>query len=491
MKAKLLAGLVGAMMCLISCDDNTDNIGSSMTDNADLVDIATDTFSVTSQSVAANAVLARNNTGYIGQIKDPETSNYVTGDFLTQFYSLPVDSLFPKKSNVVSKDDEGLIAADSCEIRLFFTSFYGDSLAQMKLSAYELDKPIDESKHYKTDFDPIAEGYISEASRANRQDVVYTLCDMTEYDSVRTGSSYTRNIRVPMNKAYTKDGKTYKNFGTYVMRQYYEHPEYFKNTYLFTKNVCPGFYIQHKQGVGSMAYISIPQLNVYFKYQYQYVDTADSDKVKWKESTGVTTFSGTEEVLQATHISNDSKLEELAAETEWTYLKSPAGIYTELTLPVEDIMRGHENDTLNTAKLVLSRINNKTNSKYALPAPTTVLMLPADSVETFFANNRIADYKRSFLATYSSSLNSYTFNNISGIVSAMHAARKNGETSEKWNKVAVIPVSTTYTTVNNQSVLVKVVHDMSMTSARLVGGANNAYAEDKPLKISIIYSKFK
>ena len=221
------------------------------------------------------------------------------------------------------------------------------------------------------------------------------------------------------------------------------------------------------------------------------MDTADNDKVKWKESTGVTTFSGTEEVLQATHISNDSKLEELAAETEWTYLKSPAGIYTELTLPVEDIMRGHENDTLNTAKLVLSRINNKTNSKYALPAPTTVLMLPADSVETFFANNRIADYKRSFLATYSSSLNSYTFNNISGIVSAMHAARKNGETSEKWNKVAVIPVSTTYTTVNNQSVLVKVIHDMSMTSARLVGGANNAYAEDKPLKISIIYSKFK
>ena len=491
MKARFLAMILGAMMCLIACDDNTENIGSSMTDNADLIDITTDTFNVTSQSVLAGAVLARNNTGYIGQVKDPETGNYITGNFLTQFYSLPIDSLFPKASNVVSKASDGLLAADSCEIRLFYTSFYGDSLAQMKLTTYELEKPIDASKRYKTDFDPIAEGYVSQAGIANAQDKVYTLCDMTEYDSVRTGSSYTNNIRIPMNKAYTKDGKTYKNFGTYVMRQYYEHPEYFKNTYLFSKYVCPGIYVKHKQGVGSMAYVSIPQLNIYFKYQYQYVDTTDNDKVKWKQSTGVTTFSGTEEVLQNTNITNDSKLAEIASNPTCTYLKTPAGIYTELTLPVEDIMRGHENDTLNTAKVVLSRINNTTTSKYALSTPTTLLMLPADSVETFFANNKIADYKRSFLASYSSSLNSYTFNNISGIIAAMYEAKKKGETSEKWNRVAVIPVTTTYAVGNNPNVLVKVVHDMSMTSTRLVGGPQNEFATEKPLQISIIYSKFK
>ena len=491
MKARFLAMLFGAMMCLIACDDNTENIGSSMTDNADLIDITTDTFKVTSQSVLAGSVLARNNTGYIGQVKDPETGNYITGNFLTQFYSLPIDSLFPKASNVVSKDNDGLLAADSCEIRLFYTSFFGDSLAQMKLTTYELEKPIDASKRYKTDFDPIAEGYVSQAGIANAQDKVYTLSDLTEYDSVRTGSSYTNNIRIPMNKAYTKDGKTYKNFGTYVMRQYYEHPEYFKSTYLFSKYVCPGIYVKHKQGVGSMAYVSIPQLNIYFKYQYLYVDTTDNDKVKWKQSTGVTSFSGTEEVLQNTNITNDNKLAEIAADPTCTYLKTPAGIFTELTLPVEEIMRGHENDTLNTAKIVLSRINNTTTSKYALSTPTTLLMLPADSVETFFADNKIADYKRSFLASYSNSLNSYTFNNISGIISAMYEAKKKGETSEKWNRVVVIPVTTTYATVNNQTVLVKVVHDMSMTSTRLVGGPQSEFATKKPLQISIIYSKFK
>ncbi len=491
MKAKFLAVLFGAVLGLAACDDNTETIGSSMTDTADRIDISTDTFDVTSQSVAAGSVLARNNTGYIGQVKDPESGNYITGDFLTQFYALAIDSLFPKESNVVSTADDNLLAADSCEIRLFYTSFYGDSLAQMKLTAYELDKPIDESKRYKTDFDPIAEGYVSQTSLANGQDKVYSLCDMTEYDSVRTGSSYTNNIRIPLNKKYTKDGVTYNNFGTYVMRQYYEHPEYFKNTYLFSKHVCPGFYVKHKQGIGSMAYVAIPQLNIYFKYQYQYVDTADNDQVKWKTSTGVTTFSGTEEVLQVTHVSNDSKMEQLVADPTCTYLKTPAGIFTQLTLPVEEIMEGHENDTLNTAKVVLSRINNTSNSQYALPAPTTLLMLPTDSVEAFFNNNRIADYRKSFLTSYSSSLNSYTFNNISGIITAMYAAKKKGETSENWNKVTVIPVTTTYSTISSQTVLVKVVHDMSMTSTRLVGGENSAYAEDKPMKISVIYSKFK
>ena len=73
----------------------------------------------------------------------------------------------------------------------------------------------------------------------------------------------------------------------------------------------------------------------------------------------------------------------------------------------------------------------------------------------------------------------------------MYEAKKKGETSEKWNRVVVIPVTTTYATVNNQTVLVKVVHDMSMTSTRLVGGPQSEFATKKPLQISIIYSKFK
>jgi hypothetical protein len=49
--------------------------------------------------------------------------------------------------------------------------------------------------------------------------------------------------------------------------------------------------------------------------------------------------------------------------------------------------------------------------------------------------------------------------------------------------VILVPVSTTYSTLSSSSVLTKVVHDMSLSSTRLVGG-------DTKLKMSVVYSKF-
>jgi hypothetical protein len=164
-----------------------------------------------------------------------------------------------------------------------------------------------------------------------------------------------------------------------------------------------------------------------------------------------------------------------------------------MTLPIDDIVKGHENDTINTAKVVLTRINNETQSKYALSIPKTLLLLPTDSVKSFFENDKIANYKRSFITTYSSTYNTYTFNNISSLVSYLATAKKNGEAKDgswvskhpNWNKVTIIPVTATY---NTSSTLTKIVHDMSLTSTRLVGGNANKY---EPIKISVIYSKFK
>ena len=60
----------------------------------------------------------------------------------------------------------------------------------------------------------------------------------------------------------------YNNFGTYILRTYHQHPEYFKNSYNFVHNVIPGFYIKNTGGLGSMAYINSSQLRINFKYDY-------------------------------------------------------------------------------------------------------------------------------------------------------------------------------------------------------------------------------
>ena len=100
MKARFLAGLVLLVMALTSCDETTETIGSSLTDNMDFLKITTDSFKVTSRSIIADSVLSRNAMGYLGRIKDPETGAYVTGDFMVQFNSIDTKA-FPVQDSLV------------------------------------------------------------------------------------------------------------------------------------------------------------------------------------------------------------------------------------------------------------------------------------------------------------------------------------------------------------------------------------------------------
>ncbi|MBR6446659.1 MAG: DUF4270 family protein, partial [Prevotella sp.] len=110
-------------------------------------------------------------------------------------------------------------------------------------------------------------------------------------------------------------------------------------------------------------------------------------------------------------------------------------------------------------------------------APTSLLMIPRDSLYSFFEHNQLVNSRSSFLASNTvSTSNSYTFNNISQLINLMNANRS----SENWNKVVVIPV-----TVDTSG---KVSHNMALNSTRLVGGSENPYA---PIKITVIYSQFK
>lgn len=486
MKIKIFA-VIALIVCIsiTSCDDTTDSIGMSLTDKGDLLNVTDTTFGVFSASLEAGAVLSRNTTGYLGKIRDPETNNYITGNFMAQFHTLE-NYQFPTKDSLVIVENgdtiklkdvadavkDSKIIADSCSVRLFYTSYYGDSLATMNLTAYEMEDAMEEGVKYYSDFNPKT---LVRTNNGLKVDKTYTLTDLTVSSSDRADATvYTPNIKINLNGEYTdKDGVSYKNYGTYIMKKYYEDPDNFKNSYNFIHNVCPGLYFEMNDGLGSMAYITISQLNVYFKY------ASDSTYV------GTASFSGTEEVLQTTYISNDNQaIQDLVNEQTCTYLKTPAGIFTELELPVDKIIYGHENDTINSAKITLPRVNNNNYSDYALPSPTTLLMIPKSELKSFFENEDIVDYKTSFLAVYSSSTNGYTFNNISGMITYMADLKNNGSNDPDWNKVVIIPVTTT---TNTSGEIVKVVHDMSLTSTKLVKGDGT---DNSSLKISVVYSKF-
>lgn len=478
MKTFIYSSVVAALMlCFVACDEDTDTIGSSLISDVDNLVATSETYLVSSKTIVADSVLSRNTTGYLGRIKDPEANDILSCDFMTQFHTLESFSMVDQ-STIVSRIN-GEVAADSCEIRLYTTKTYGDSLTQMKLTAYEMAKPMREDTTYYSNYDPSTAKLIR--NNGIQQNVSYSLTDLSVSDSMRSTKDYTPNIRIKLNNPYTdKDGKTYNNYGTYLLQKYYEDPTAFRNTYRFIHEVTPGFYFKVTNGLGAMAQIDKTNIFIYFRYQ---VNPDSIAKVN-------TNFAGTEEVLQTTHFGNDKKtLKNISEDPTCTYLKTPAGLFTELTLPVEEIVDGHENDTIVSAKITLQKINkNITSNDYSLGIPSRLLMIPRDSLYSFFEHNSLTDNKVSYQVKYAEKTG-YTYPNIAGLINAMYKAKKSGNYSENWNKVVLIPISVTTNTLSSSSTetITRITHDMSMTSTRLVGGADNP---NDPVKIDIIYGKF-
>lgn len=482
---RFLTVLVIAALTFAACDDTTEGIGGSITNKIDNINISNSAFNVTTKSIVAGAVLSRNNMGLIGKMKDPETGNYVKGDYMTQLSVLPtfsVDTL-----DYIKQANKGSIEADSCYLLVSYNASYGDTIAPMKVTAYEMTRPMSEDKEYYSNYDAFKEGWVSESNQHWSSN--YNL----------SNTSDVKNFKIYLNKEYKKDGKTYKNYGSYILQTYEKHPEYFKTNFKFLHNVCPGFYIKNVGGTGNMAKIWNTEL-IFYWTRHKTINK-DSTAV----GIGYNHFDGTEEVLQLNKIENDTEnLEQLARQENCTYLKSPAGIFTEVTLPIEDIMKGHEKDTLNTATISFPRLNNvDEDNPYNFATPSTILMVQKDSLQSFFEKSKLADSRTSYTASYSSTgtyKNAYTFQNIANLVSAMY---KNKGKGENWNKVVLVPVNVITTTQGYTTVISKINHDMSLASTRLIVGTDDPdkdYTTDEktgkkvasgPIRIKVIYSKFK
>ena len=472
-----MVGIALLTAAISSCSEDTSTLGYSLTSEVDRFTIETDTFDITTRSIAAGSVLSRNAYSYLGRIKDPETGTYIKCDYTMQFSLLEseANSLFKSSESIFGRDENDQPIVDSCNVHILINTYQGDSLTAMKLALMELNKPMKSTDAIYTDFDPEAAGIVRTDLGAVKSEKVYSASDLTLSDSMRnvyrTGK-YFAYVKVPLNKEYIdKDGKKYNNYGTYIMRKYYENASYFKNFNSFIRNVCPGFYIKSTDGQGLIIEVAFTQLNMYYRYK--------SDDVVYSASCSL---NSTDEVLKATHISYDQTgINKLVATDTCTYLKTPAGIYTEVTLPIDDIKKGHENDTITSAKVTFTRMRPRSNlSEVILEEPTRVLLIEKDSLKSFFEDNGTIDNMKAYLATYNSSQKTYSFNNLSYMINRMYARK--GQ-SENWNKAVLIPVEVQ--TSSSSSTVSGIANEMNVNSIRLVGGAANRHA---PIRMSVIYN---
>lgn len=486
----IMAAAALALVAISSCENEDLNIGQTLTDEGDKLVASTADYEVSTRTIMADSVLSLSADCYLGHVKDPETGADVTSEFTTQFHLLENTYIYPE-DKILSRYD-GRAAADSCDIVLYLDApgMQDDSLLAMKMRVSELAIPMEEGHRYYSNFNPVKAGMLRTDGLCQQK--MFSYANLGELDTVRTSDDYLQCIRIPLNQPYTAtDGTRYNNYGTYLMRQYFDNPQYYRNSYVFTHVLCPGFLFQLTDGLGFHSKVTNIGMRTYY--------TIQGDE---EVTTARLTLAGTREVLQTTHVTNDTEaLRKMAAETTHTYLKTPSGLFTEVTLPVTQIKEGHENDSLLAAKLTFLRLNSQSTDQRLFAIPQTLLLVQKDSLHSFFENGRVPDNITSYYTAYNNPNplttnntynNTYTFNNLSSLITTLWQIREQGLKTDPqweanhpdWNKMVLVPVTVT----TSNSTVTNVHHDMSLTSTRLVGGPDN---EREPIRINVVYARFK
>ena len=430
---------ITAVLMLASCDDSTYAIGSSIVPDKDIITANKEEFEANSKSLSAgNSILNTSERLYLGRYTEPETSTTFVAGFATQFAS--GDGLIFPEEGVI--DNTSLFT----KLRIYYDDFIGDENNPMKCEIYELDNVIAEGKDYYTNLD-ITEYY--DPTKAPIATKVFSAKDYAKPDSI-SEEEYTNNIEITLPN----------EIGDRLVKQYYSTPSDFANSEVFINNVFKGIYVKCTQGDGTVISVYRARLEVAF----QHYITSSSGK-KDSIETLISPFYSGKEVLQLNTFDNGN-IDHLVDNNDHTYLKTPAGIFTEVTLPIEEIMASCANDTINSVRIEFGCKKTSDNKDFA-PA-TNLLMVRKKDMEDFFLKNKVCDNKTSFYTSIADNTKRYIFSNISKLIKYCYNESEEEKASPDWNKVVLIPVNITTDTNGN---VVSISHYTKMSHVKLHGGA--------------------
>ncbi|OAV76177.1 hypothetical protein Barb7_00164 [Bacteroidales bacterium Barb7] len=376
----LILGLCVGIIVLGGCDDEWSSVGTSIQEDGDKISVNVDTFRFEASTVRLDSVYARTTSGLLGEIYDP-VYGMLKSDYISQFYC-PEDFRFaytPKGGKI-----------DSVEFRIYYTSWAGDSLVPMRVQVYLIDKPLE--KHFYTNVNP--------ADYCNMQKPLgskaYTAYDRSVPDSVRSAmvngepTFYPQiNITLPQELGQKFYDETLKN------------PASFDNQEAFNR-FFPGLYVTNTFGSGNVINVDLSYLHIYYSCIVEGSAGQDSLVSRMEK------FNVTQEVIQLNRFQHTDMSNLLQPDEDFTYLKTPAGVSTRIVIPASQIASAVKGRILNNVPFEPSAMPQESYD-YALTVPPYLLVLPEDSVKSFFENGSIEDNNTSYLFAYNASTRTYLY----------------------------------------------------------------------------------
>lgn len=441
--------LLSIIALLYSCDDSLKNIGFTIQPDNDRITVGTDSLFINAKTVSVDSLLpegmfAKTKNPVLGEYKDPLFGT-IRSDFVGEFY-YPEGSKFPKNSTI-----------DSVKVAVFYNSWKGDSLAPIGLSVYEINKALPGGSYY-TNFNPIE--YVDIDTPIGRS--VFSPANIEVPKAERDEVDYYHRAFVELPNSLGERiynlSETIDNLDTDSFK------EHFRGVYLTTDF-----------GSGAIITVDHTYLYIYYNYLDEKGSSTEQDTIR----TASMILNTTPEVIQINRIQNknDKLLEE---NDEYAYIKSPAGVFTEVKFPLTEKADKLNNQALNLAKFRVTALPDEdANLRYKLTPSPYLLLVPKDEMKEFFEERKVPDNITSFYAKLDETTYTYDFGNLAAMINH-YKEKSDGKVTDLNYLLVPIDVKTSY--ISNQTQITAVFNQMTPTATTLLKSKSK-------MKMDLVFSK--
>jgi hypothetical protein len=367
-----------------------------------------------------DSLFAKTSIGLLGEYYDP-LYGQLKSDYLCQFYCEDNFTFYSTPDNH---------QIDSIYLNLYYStsSVTGNPYVPMQIQIFPVTKPLD--RVFYTNVNPADYCDLDNLWGS----LVYTAATGVLIDSSQVAAGvynyrYFVTIRLPL------------ELGQKIYEETVNNPSSFKNQQAFNE-FFPGIYVT--SGYGSGCLLNVFNTDIYIHYTTTEKSEAGEDSLVYRYETFITT----KEVIQLNRFINSDTEQLLAENEEHTFVKTPAGIYTRFVVPTTEIKSVVEGRMINSMVFNLKYMPHE-DWPYALMPPPFLMLMPEDSLSTFFQNRNMENNITMFISAnesgpagsnlgYSATYRTYYFHNIHTLLS-YHLATSPDEDL----RLLVVPVTRT------------------------------------------------
>jgi hypothetical protein len=480
--AKRLLTLVSALCILVSvtsCEDTLSEIGSTTMPKSDEIKIEVDTLQCAVATGYRDSIYVRTGYPLLGNITDPEYGSVKAG-YLAQFYASTNITLNESSNDSITfgilrtsvphdlgLDPKGIYTShfdslvnntlDSLTLRVYYNTYYGDSLTPMQFSVYALNSDAKLEKEPESAFYSNNDFYKYFSPDAFLGRKAYTAANRVLSDSVRSLDTYLPYIEVRLsddlkNEFFSKIVESAIARDSAGKVNYTAYKDIFANIETMRENFLSGVAIQPTFGDGSI--IKVYNTAIYFYYHSYHKYSKDGTLLRNSTDTGDSAYvtshvqymAVTPDVVQMSSLElKDIKKDERLSDTDNAYITSPQGYYATVDLPIgkairtmmDHPMRRDSAYFLNGANFSLMCEKPQGALLSSTPA-SRVMLIEESKMNKFFEESRVPDEEAAAIGTYVADSTTnyiyyYSFGNLNELVTGLAGETKHGN----WDKELV------------------------------------------------------